>query len=110
MTPWERLTVYVNESSHWRGQPVYMAIVEAAKQHGMAGATVLRGIEGFGLEDQGRIHSANILELSSNLPVVVLIVDRQEAIAQFMPILKEMVTHGLVTQETLNVVHPAISS
>jgi PII-like signaling protein len=107
MATWQRLIVYVGESDRWQGQPVYMALVEEAKKHEIAGATVIRGIEGFGLRDSGRIHTARILELSSELPILVVIIDAQEAIARFLPVVKEIVTKGLVTLETLNVVHHA---
>ncbi|MGA7935457.1 MAG: DUF190 domain-containing protein [Kovacikia sp.] len=107
MTTWQRLIAYVGESDQWQGKPVYLALVEAAKKHGIAGATVIRGIEGFGLRDSGKIHTARILELSSELPILVIIMDSQEAIAQFLPTVKDIVTKGLVTLESLNVVHHA---
>lgn len=104
MATWQRLIAYVSESDQWQGKPVYLALVEAARKHGIAGATVLRGIEGFGMRDSGRIHTARILELSSELPILVLIIDSQEAIDLFLPTVKEIVTTGLVTLEILNVV------
>lgn len=107
MTTWQRLIAYVGESDQWQGKPVYQALVEAAKNQGMAGATVIRGIEGFGARDLGRIHTARILELSSELPILVLIIDSEAAIARFLPTVKGIVTKGLVTLETLNVVHRA---
>lgn len=107
MIIWQRLIAYVSESDQWQGKPVYMALVETAQQHGIAGATVLRGIEGFGMRDAGKIHTARILELSSELPILVLIIDSQEAINRFLPTVKEIVTKGLVTLEMLNVVHHA---
>jgi hypothetical protein len=105
MAVWQRLIVYLGESDQWEGKPVYMVLVEEAKKHGIAGATVLRGIEGFGMRGSGKIHTARILELSSELPVLVLIIDSQEVIADFLPVVKEIVTKGLVTIENLNVVH-----
>jgi PII-like signaling protein len=107
MATWQRLIAYVSESDQWNGKPVYIALVEEAKKHGMAGATAIRGIEGFGLRDSGRIHTARILELSSELPILVLIIDSKEAIDRFLPELKKIITKGLVTLETLNVVHRA---
>lgn len=107
MVTWQRLIAYVSESDRWRGKPLYMALVEEAKKNGIAGATVIRGIEGFGVRESGRIHTANILELSSELPILVVIIDSQEAIARFLPLVKDIVTKGLVTLETLNVVHHA---
>ncbi|HBW57317.1 MAG TPA: hypothetical protein DEF27_05730 [Oscillatoriales bacterium UBA8482] len=105
MVTWQRLIAYVDESDQWQGRPVYMALVEEAKKHRISGATVLRGIEGFGMRDSGKIHTARILELSSELPILVLIIDSEEAIASFLPLVKEIVTQGLVTLETMNVVH-----
>ncbi len=105
MTTWQRLTIYITESERWQGKTLYTALVEAAHDRGIAGATVLRGIEGFGLRDQGRIHTAKIFELSSDLPIMVIIIDREAAIANFLPLVKEMVSGGLVTLEALNVVH-----
>lgn len=107
MTTWQRLIAYIGESDQWQGKPAYMALVEEAKKHGIAGATVIRGIEGFGVRESGRIHTATILELSSELPMLVVIIDSQEEIARFLPIVKEIVKKGLVTLETLNVVHHA---
>jgi PII-like signaling protein len=107
MAIWQRLIAYVGESDQWKGKPVYMALVEEAKKHGIAGATAIRGIEGFGVRDSGRIHTSRILELSSELPILVLMIDSQEALDRFLPVVKEIVPKGLVTLETLNVVHPA---
>ncbi|MGB8698628.1 MAG: DUF190 domain-containing protein [Thermosynechococcaceae cyanobacterium] len=105
MKTWQRLIAYVGETDQWRGKPVYLALVEEAKKHGIAGATAIRGIEGFGERDSGRIHTARIFELSSELPILVIIIDTEEAIEQFLPKVKEIVTKGLVTLEALNVVH-----
>lgn len=105
MTTWQQLIAYVGESDRWQGKPVYLALVEEAKKQGIAGATVIRGIEGFGMGDSGKVHTTRILELSSELPILVLIVDSQEAIAEFLPTVKEIVTKGMVTLQTLNVVH-----
>lgn len=105
MTTWEQLTIYVGESDQWQGKSVYTALIEAARKQKIAGATVIRGIEGYGFREQGKIHTARILELSSELPMVIYIIDRAEAIAQFLPLVKEIVTKGLVVQQTLNIVH-----
>lgn len=86
--------IYVGESDKWHGQPLYMAILLKAREMGLAGATVLRGIAGFGAHS--RIHTANILRLSEDLPVVIEIVDSQEKIQNFMPVLDEMVREGLI--------------
>jgi PII-like signaling protein len=101
----ERLTIYVGESDHWHGKPVYIALVEEARHKGLAGATVTRGVAGFGLHQQ--LHTARILELSSDLPMVVTIIDTTEAIASFLPLVQEMVMGGIAIQETVNLVHHA---
>ncbi|PSM50415.1 hypothetical protein C7Y66_04440 [Chroococcidiopsis sp. CCALA 051] len=101
----ERLTIYVGESDHWRGKPVYIALVEEARRRELAGATVTRGVMGYGKRNHHRIHTARIIELSSDLPMVVTIIDTPEAIASFLPLVKEMVVGGIAIQETVNVVH-----
>jgi PII-like signaling protein len=103
----ERLTIYVGESDQWHGKPVFMALVEEARHRGLAGATVTRGLMGYGKRQHHRIHTARILELSSDLPMLVTIIDTAEAIAQFLPLVQEMVVGGIVLQETVNVVHHA---
>ena len=103
----ERLIIYVGESDHWRGQPVYIALVEEARRRGLAGATVTRGVMGYGKRNHHRIHAARIIELSSDLPMVVTIIDTPEAIASFLPLVREMVTGGIALQESVNVVHHA---
>lgn len=90
----QMVRIYVGESDKWHGQPLYMAILLKAREMGLAGATVLRGIAGFGAHS--RIHTANILRLSEDLPVVIEIVDSQEKIQSFMPALDEMVQEGLI--------------
>ncbi len=106
MSGWERLTIYVNESDHWHGKPLFLAIVETARQHQLLGATVTRGAEGYGVRQGGRIHTDRMMELA-DLPMVVTIIDREEAITQFLPTVQAMVQIGLITQEPVNVVHHA---
>ena len=88
------LAVYMGESDHWQSRPLYVAIVERARELGMAGATVTRGIMGFGANS--RIHTTTILRLSEDLPVVVQIVDMPERIDPFLKELDAMVTEGMV--------------
>jgi len=95
------LAVYIGESDHWHGKPLYAAIVEKAREMGLAGATVTRGIMGFGANS--RIHTTAILRLSEDLPVVVQLVDQPERIDLFMKQLDEMVTEGLVVTWNVNV-------
>ncbi len=94
--------VFVGESDTWHGRPLYHAIVERAREFGLAGATVVRGIEGFGAHS--RLHTARILQLSSDLPTVIEMVDAEERVRAFLPALDEMVTEGLVTLERVEVI------
>jgi hypothetical protein len=96
------LRIFVGESDRWQGKPLYQAIVERVREEGLAGATVLRGIEGFGADS--RLHTARILRLSEDLPVVVEIVDSAEEIERILPILDEMVGEGMVTVERVEVI------
>ena len=99
----QRLRVYVGESDRYQGQPVYHAIVAKAKALDLAGASVFRGLEGFGANS--RIHTSRLLELSSDLPIVVELVDSEEYIAKLLPFLDEAVGQGMVTLEKIEVVH-----
>jgi len=85
--------VYIGESDRWQGRPLYEAIVQRARHDGLAGATVLRGVEGFGANS--RIHTTKILRLSEDLPIVIEIADIAERIEQFLPVLDEMVSEGM---------------
>jgi uncharacterized protein len=96
------LRVFVGESDRWHGKPLYQAIVERVREEGLAGATVLRGIEGFGADS--RLHTARILRLSEDLPVVIEIVDSAEQIDRILPLLDEMVGEGMVTLERVEVI------
>lgn len=94
--------VFIGESDTWDGAPLYQAIVRRAHEMGLAGATVLRGIEGYGAHS--RLHTARILRLSEDLPIVVELVDTEQRIAQILPVLDEMVHEGLVTLETVEII------
>lgn len=93
--PAQRLTIYTGESDKWHGQPLYEAIVLKARELHLAGATVLRGPMGFGAGS--RIHTAKILRLSEDLPIVIEIVDTAAKVATLIPHLRQMVKGGLVT-------------
>ncbi|MEJ5259969.1 MAG: DUF190 domain-containing protein [Anaerohalosphaeraceae bacterium] len=95
------LRIFIGEADKWDGKPLYEAIVLLARQRGMAGATVLRGLMGFGAHS--RLHTAKILRLSEDLPIVIEIVDKPERIEAFLPELDRMIQEGLVTLETVNI-------
>jgi PII-like signaling protein len=96
------LRIFIGESDKHGRKPLYQAIVEMLREEGMAGATVLRGIEGFGANSH--LHTARILRLSEDLPVVIEVADTEERIEAVMPKLDEMVRDGLVTLERVQVV------
>ena len=96
------LRVFVGESDTWHGRPLYQAIVERVRAEGLAGATVIRGIEGFGADSH--LHTSRILRLSEDLPVVIELVDTDERIDAVLPLLDEMVTEGMVTLERVHIV------
>jgi len=93
--------IFVGESDHWAGRPLYEALVHRAREMGLAGATVLRGIEGFGASSV--VHTARILRLSEDLPVVIELVDTADKIDEFLDVTDEMVKEGLVTVERVEI-------
>ncbi|HVR77578.1 MAG TPA: DUF190 domain-containing protein [Acidimicrobiia bacterium] len=95
------LRVFIGESDSIDGRPLYQAIVETLRREGLAGATVLRGIEGFG--KSSRLHTSHILRLSEDLPIVIECVDTVERIEGVLPRLDEMIGDGLVTVEKVDV-------
>ena len=95
------LRIFVGENDRWHGKPLYEAIVLEARQRGLAGATVIKGFMGFGAHS--RIHTAKLLELSQDLPIVIEIVDAPEKIEAFMPDLEQMIGDGLITLERAEV-------
>jgi len=96
------LRIFIGEADKWQGKPLHSAIVEAARKRGMAGATATKGMLGFGRKS--RMHAANILRLSEDLPVIIELVDSAEKINAFLPELDGMVADGLVTMEPVRVV------
>jgi uncharacterized protein len=97
----KRLTILVGETDRWRHRPLYTEIVHRAHAAGLAGATVLRGIEGYG---SGRhVHTTRILSLSEDLPVAVVIVDDAERIEAFLPELDEVVAEGIAVVDDVEV-------
>lgn len=96
------LRIFIGESDRWKHQPLYEAIVTKARELHLAGATVLRGPMGFG--KSSRVHTAKILRLSMDLPMVIEIVDTEQKINAFLPMLDEMMGGGLVTLEKAKVI------
>ena len=96
------LRIFIGESDHWHGKPLYEAIVMKAREEHLAGATVLRGPMGFG--KNSRLHTTKILRLSEDLPIVIEIVASKEKVEAFLPHIDEMVTDGLVTLEKVRVI------
>ncbi len=97
----ELLRIFIGEADKYEGKPLYEAIVNLARQKGMAGATVVRGLMGFGAHS--RMHTAKILRLSEDLPIVIEIVDETQKIESLLPELDQMIKDGLVTIETIRV-------
>src|SRR6266487_5900033 len=97
------LRIFIGESDRWNYKPLYKAIVLKARELHLAGATVLRGPMGFGAAS--RIHTAKILRLSMDLPIVIEIVDSEEKLNEFLPDLERMIGGGLVTLEKIKMIH-----
>ena len=95
------LRIFIGESDRWEGRPLYEAIIARARELGLAGATVWKGYMGFGAHS--RVHTASVLRLSEDLPIVIEIVDAPERIEAFLPELDRMVQEGLVTLERAEV-------
>lgn len=101
--PAKLLKIYIGEADKWHGKPLSGELVRRLRAEGVAGATVLRAVEGFGANS--RVHSAHILRLSEDLPLVVEVVDRADRIDRVLPIVDEMVGDGLVMLVDVEVVH-----
>jgi len=99
--PAKMVRVHVGEDDRWEGKPLYEAIVEAARAQDMAGATVYRGVEGYGASS--RIHRRQLLT-SSDLPIMVCLIDTAEKVAHFLPTLRTMVDEGLVAISDVDVI------
>ena len=95
------LRIFIGESDKHEGLPLYEWIVRQARENGLAGATVLRGLEGYGAHS--RLHKAKILRLASDLPLVVEIVDTEEKIQAFLPLIDDAVGEGLATVEKVEI-------
>lgn len=100
--PATRLTIFIGESDQFRHRPLYTEIVHRAHAAGIAGATVMRGIEGFGASS--RVHTSRLLSLSTDLPVAVVVVDVAERIDAFLPSLDDLIAEGMVIRDEVHVV------
>ena len=96
------LRIFIGESDHYKGKALYEAIVLKARELNLAGATVVRGLMGFGADS--RMHTAKLLRLSEDLPVVIELVDTEENLNKILPFLDESVTEGLITLEKVRVI------
>ena len=98
----ELLRIFIGEADKYEGKPLYEVITSLARQKGMAGTTVIRGLMGFGAHS--RMHTAKILRLSEDLPIIIEIVDEPEKIQAFLPEIDKMIKEGLVTLEKISVI------
>jgi len=94
------LRIFIGEQDKWEGKPLYEAIIQKARKEGLAGATAIKGIMGFGAKSH--MHTAKLLRLSEDLPIIIEMVDTEEKIAAFIPQLDDMVQEGLLTQEKVS--------
>src|SRR5258706_10569469 len=95
------LRIFMGERDGWHGRPLHEALVLKAREAGLAGATVLRGLAGFGAHS--RLHTAKVLRLSEDLPIVIELVDREDRIRAFLPMCDEMIGEGMMTLEKVEV-------
>lgn len=103
MKPAKRLRIFLSEDERYRGRPLFEAIVLAAREQGLAGATVFKGFMGYGV--YGEVVTAGILRMAENLPVIIDIVDEEERIRGFLPFLEQVITTGLVVSSDVETEH-----
>jgi len=95
------MRIFIGESDQWERRPLYLALVDLLRRNGLAGATVLKGVAGFGANSV--VHTASILQLSADLPLVIEVVDSQEHLDRVLPQIDAMMSGGLVTMEKVRV-------
>ncbi|WP_338116591.1 DUF190 domain-containing protein [Synechocystis salina] len=101
---YEKLTIYVGEADQWQGRPVHLALIQEARRLGIVGATAVRGATGYGKNNEERVMLLGIIELSSDLPMVLTFIDRREKIDQLLPIVQQAVQGGIVLRDQVEVV------
>ena len=101
--PGKRLRIFFGEAEQWYGRPLYRALLEMAQRHNMAGATVLRGIEGFG--PQHRLSADRLPDISDNLPLIIEIIEDEARIERFLPVLDEMVQRGMISVTPVEIIY-----
>jgi PII-like signaling protein len=100
--PGKRLRIFIGEAQEWHGKPLYQAIVEAVQQQGAAGATVMRGIEGFGPEHH--LSTERLVDVSENLPIIIDIIESEDHVDALLPLLDRMVQQGIITVTPVEIV------
>ena len=98
----KRIRIFIGEAQEWRGKPLYQAILELAHQHGAAGATVTRGIEGFGPEHH--LSTDRFPDVSENLPLIIDIIDATDRVEALLPLLDDVVQQGIITVTPVGIV------
>ena len=101
----QQVWVFVKESDQWHHQPLFLALLDVLRREGVAGATVLRGVAGYGAQRQ--VHTATLVELASDLPLVLVFVDRADRVARVLPQLSAMMQGGLISIVPAQVAHMA---
>lgn len=99
----KRIRIFIGEAEEWHGKPLYRVILEQLQQHGAAGATVLRGIEGFGPAHY--LSTERLPDISDNLPLIIEVVEREEKVGSLLPLLDQLVQRGTITVSTVQIVH-----
>lgn len=100
--PGRSVRIYIGANDHWQGKNLYVAIVQEARKRGLAGATVARGIMGYGAHST--IHEPHLFRLSSDVPIIIEIVDTDEKVRAFLPYLDEVVQEGMITTSELEII------